>query len=97
MVAAFARDRRVTRDLDGRGFGRGALKVDGKIFAMVSSRGELVVKLSADRAAELVRSEKGEPFTAGRGRPMREWLVVRVAPGAQVVPLAREARAYVGG
>jgi hypothetical protein len=37
VVAAFAKDRQVSH-ADGKGFGSGALKVNGKIFAMMSSK-----------------------------------------------------------
>jgi hypothetical protein len=58
-----------------RRFGSDALKVDGRIFAMISDGG-LVVKLPSTRVAELIASGEGAPFDAGKGRPMKEWLVV---------------------
>ena len=54
VVATFARDRRVAYG-GGKGFGSGALKVNGRIFAMISSKGEFVTKLPASRVQELVR------------------------------------------
>ncbi len=48
VVEAFARDSRVTVD-QGKGFGKGALKIHGKIFAMISSKRDFVVKLPAKR------------------------------------------------
>ncbi|HEY8094949.1 MAG TPA: hypothetical protein VIE65_02505, partial [Methylobacter sp.] len=44
VAHAFALDRRVVCG-GGKGFGSGALKVDGKIFAMISSKGQFVMKL----------------------------------------------------
>ena len=58
LVRAFAKDPRVS--YGGKGFGSGALKVDGKIFAMISSQGLFVVKLPKDRVSELVREESSE-------------------------------------
>lgn len=53
VVAAFSRSRRV--DLGrSKGFGSGTLLVNGKIFAMMTSKGELVVKLSKARVDDLV-------------------------------------------
>ena len=63
---------------EGRGFGTGALAVNGRIFAMLSSRGEFVVKFPRDRVDALVASRAGTPFDAGRGRLMREWLALGV-------------------
>lgn len=93
VVAAFDDDVDVHVG-EGKGFGSGTLKVKGKIFAMISSKGEFVVKLPKARVDELIAAGKGEPFDAGKGRPMKEWAVVP-APRAWV-KLAKEARAFVG-
>ena len=95
VVSAFANDRKVIPPGSGKGFGSGALKVNGKIFAMMSSKGQFVVKLSEERVNALVADGSGSRFDAGRGRPMKEWLVVTA--GHQLwVPLAREARKLLG-
>jgi hypothetical protein len=73
VVRAFAGDRHVTRETR-QGFGSGALKVNGKIFAMISSRGEFVVKLPKPRVDDLVRDGVGTRFEPGPGRVMKEWL-----------------------
>jgi len=95
VVSAFSRDRRVTVG-DGKGFGSGGLKVDGKLFAMISSRGQFVAKLPRKRVTELVAQGKGEQFDPGHGRLMTEWLAM---DGGETgwVDLAREARRHVGG
>jgi len=95
VVNAFADDRQVSPPGTGKGFGSGALKVNGKIFAMMSSKGEFVLKLSEERVNELVAAGKGSRFDPGRGRVMKEWLVV-TADHTLWLPLAKEARKLVG-
>jgi hypothetical protein len=80
----------------GRGFGSSALKVGGAIFAMLT-RGRLVVKLPRARVADLIADGAGEPFDAGKGRPMKEWLVVGDADDDAWRGLAEEALRFVGG
>jgi TfoX/Sxy family transcriptional regulator of competence genes len=82
------------RDDAPRRFGSTALTVDGSIFAMLT-RGELVVKLPAARVAELVTNRNGRPFTAGKGRPMREWVVVAGDDPQEWHELAGEALRFV--
>jgi TfoX/Sxy family transcriptional regulator of competence genes len=77
-----------------RGFGGGTLKVDGRIFAMVSG-GRLVLKLPADRVAGLLSSGQGLPFDANKGRPMREWVALAEADDDTWHELALEAAAFV--
>ena len=74
-------------------FGSTALKVCDKIFAMVSSEGHFVVKLSKARVDALVGA--GQRFQANRGRPMNEWLEVH-SESSDWVELAREALDFVG-
>src|SRR5207244_13409690 len=66
------------------------LRVGGKIFAMIS-RGELVVKLPAERVDELVESGASTRFDAGKGRPMKEWVSVPAKHHRRWAKLATEA------
>lgn len=94
VVAAFAGHRQVTRG--GKGFGSTGLKVNGKLFAFISSKGKFVAKLPRERVEELVSAGKGEHFDPGHGRLMKEW--VAVDPGrADVLDLARAAHRFVNG
>ena len=77
------------------GFGSTALKVDGRIFAMLVG-GELVLKLPRDRVAALVDGGAGRPFANGKGQPMREWAVLTSTQPDAAVALGREALAFVG-
>ena len=51
------------------------LRVGGKVYAMLV-RGELVVKVPTEYAADLVARGAGTPFEPSPGRLMREWVVV---------------------
>lgn len=78
-----------------RGFGRGGLKVGGKLFSMVS-QDRLVVKLPAERVDELVAGGDGERFDPRKnGVVMHEWFTVDPGSDLDWYALAEEARAYV--
>ena len=80
----------VTPPPGGSGFGRGSLKYQGKIFAMLV-RGQLVVKLPETRVAELITAGEGAAFDANKGAPMREWLSVDPRSRLDWLSLATEA------
>lgn len=79
----------------GGSFGSSALRVHDRIFAMVT-RERLVLKLPARRVAELIGAGVGEPFDAGKGRPMKEWVALDPAARDGWLALASEALAFVG-
>ena len=80
----------VTPPSGGSGFGRGALRWEKKIFAMLV-RGRLVVKLPAPRVDALVSGGDGVRFDANKGTPMKEWFSLDPESGLAWLPLAREA------
>ncbi len=80
----------VTPPRGGSGFGRSALRYQGKIFAMFV-RGRLVVKLPAPRVDELIDAGDGVRFDANKGTPMKEWFSLDPGSGRLWLPLAREA------
>lgn len=71
-----------------------SLCVGKKVFAMLV-KDELVVKLSADRAAELIAAGKGRFHQLGN-KVMKEWFVSPIAHQADWVALAKESRKFVG-
>jgi hypothetical protein len=96
VVRAVAREPGVSHGSSGnRAFGHSALKINDKIFAMVSSTGNFVVKLPKLRVDELESSGASRRFAASRGRPMKEWLEVEPTSGLDWNDLAREALAFV--
>jgi hypothetical protein len=94
VVDEFLAEAGVTPPPGGSGFGRSALRVDGRIFAMFV-RGTLVVKLPRPRVDELVDAGQGMHFDANRGARMREWFSVDPASDADWITLAREALTFV--
>lgn len=74
----------------GSGFGRSAVRYQGKIFAMLV-RGSLVVKLPSQRVKELVAAGDGVHFDANKGTPMKEWLSLDPSSEQPWLPLAHEA------
>ena len=93
VVAALARTRGVTA---APMFSSVGLRVDAGFFA-VGIRGELLLKLSADRVAVLVDEGTGKPFRrGGKGPAMKEWVLVPQGRGDWVA-LAKEAMRFVAG
>ncbi len=86
----------VTPPRGGGGFGRSALRYEGKIFAMLV-RGRLVLKLPASRVTALVRSGNGVAFDANKGTPMREWLSLDPDSDLDWLSLATEALDFARG
>jgi hypothetical protein len=94
LVAEYVAVSGVTPPGETGGFGRGALRIDGKIFAMFV-RGRLVVKLPKARVDELVDAGEGERFDANKGTPMKEWFSLDPASRLDWRPLSEEAFAFV--
>ena len=92
LITEFTNRPRVT--YGGRGFGARALRVGGKIFAMLDSKGRFVVKVPRIRADELLARGQAVHFEPVPGRPMKEWLVV-TGRRPSWLALAREAYEYV--
>ncbi|HEV2374461.1 MAG TPA: hypothetical protein VGS19_20155 [Streptosporangiaceae bacterium] len=90
LVDEFIGTADVTPPSGGRGFGRGAIRYQKRIFAMLV-RGRLVVKLPAARVDALVSAGEGVYFDANKGTPMREWFSLDPGSGQEWLPLAREA------
>ena len=95
VIEVLTRDRAVTIG-GGKGFGKGALKAEGKIFAMITSNNQFVVKLPKHRVSALVESGTGQRFEPRPGKPMKEWLVV-TGQNRDWPQLAKEACEFVIG
>jgi hypothetical protein len=93
LAATISKDPRVDppETAGAKGFGSKGLKVARKLFAFVSSKGTLVVKLPKERVDALVSSGKGRRFDPAPGRVMKEWLAVDPRARSDWLRLAREA------
>lgn len=78
----------------GRMFGAEGLKINGKVFAM-TVKGDLVVKLPAERCASLIETGSARAFDPGHGRSMKEWVAVPANHARVWQGLANEALAFV--
>lgn len=78
---------------EGKAFHARALKVKTKIFAMHLGD-ELVVKLPAERCAELVAGGTARQFESG-GRKLREWVSIGRPEDGDWPARADEALAFV--
>ena len=94
IAKSFAGDDKITFG-EGKGFGANALKVQGKIFAMISSKNVLVLKLPKARVNQMVQDGLGDYFDPGHGRKMKEWLEYRGASETWF-DIVHEARNFVG-
>jgi len=79
-----------------RGFGSGALKVEGRIFASLS-KGRLLLKLPERDVERLVASKQGERFSTGLARTKKEWVTIGPSDAATWIALSQQARTYVCG
>ena len=100
MAAAEDAYARIVEDLDGepgvatgRMFRSVGLHHETRYFALLND-GRLVLKLPADRVAELVAAGEGDRFEPGPGRVMREWITLADAGVDGWPGLADEALAY---
>jgi hypothetical protein len=94
LVEGFVSMPHVSPPSGNRGFGRNALRVRGKIFAMLV-RGQLVVKLPKERVDALVDSGDGVRFDANKGKPMKEWLSLGPTSALDWEKVAGEALDFV--
>ncbi len=78
-----------------RRFGASALKVRGKIFAMLTN-GRLTLKLPPERVNALIAAGVGERWNPRHdGRQTKAWVSIVAAHTDDWLPLAQEAMLYV--
>lgn len=94
VIDAYVAGKTGTSSGRGKKFGSNALKVEGRIFAMMSSKGAFVVKLPRERVDAIVASQAGDYFDPGHGRLMKEWVAI-ASSDSSWVELAKEAHDFV--
>ncbi|MBD2872408.1 hypothetical protein [Paenibacillus arenilitoris] len=72
----------------------GELRIGGKMFAF-SAKERLIVKLPESKVAALIADGRGEPCVMGRGRTMREWVVIGPERKAEWLSITKESKAFV--
>lgn len=75
-------------------FGSNALRVGGKIYAALTRRRHLLLKLPPARVAELLEGGRARPMESG-GRVMHGWITVAAADAELWIPLSNEARKFI--
>jgi len=96
LARELTRTRRVAQPVGKKGFGSSGLYVGGKLFAFVSYKDRLIVKLPAGRVEELIAQGEGAHWNPrSSGRALREWFVLRSSSGLAWSGLAREAMEFV--
>ena len=95
IARILVKHRGVSFPKDRKGFGSSALWVSGKMFAFLSSKDELVVKLPEDRVNALVKSGCGARCDPSHGRPMKQWLAINEKSDSLWLTLAKESMEFV--
>lgn len=75
-------------------FGANALCVNGKMYAALTRKHRLLLKLPAARVAELLKVKRTERFESG-GRMMNGWITLAAENVAEWIALADEACTFV--
>ncbi|WP_199617519.1 hypothetical protein [Paenibacillus alkalitolerans] len=99
IVRILSQDPEVTTTIDHtkKRFGSsGELKYAGKMFAF-HHKGRLIVKLPKPQVDALISTGKCETCVMGRGRAMKEWVVIGASFQSEWLSLASESKSFVSG
>jgi hypothetical protein len=94
LVKTMLTEPNVTLGHGKKGFGDDALNINGRIFAMLTSKKQYVVKLPKHRVLQLVASGEGS-YLEMANRQMKEWFIVSEKSTISWLKLAREAHGFV--
>ncbi|WHZ19376.1 MAG: hypothetical protein OJF55_001525 [Rhodanobacteraceae bacterium] len=79
---------------DSAKFGTNALRVNGKIYAALTRKHRLLLKLPPARVAALLKAKRAERMESG-GRVMNGWITLKPDDAGEWIDLSDEARAFV--
>jgi hypothetical protein len=96
LVKTFTKNPKAAQPGGKKGFGSSGLYTGGKVFAFLSRKKRLIVKLPAERVDELVAHREGIRWNPrGSGRALREWFVLKPSSKVKWSSLASEAMEFV--
>jgi hypothetical protein len=96
VVRVLTRIPTVSQPIGKKGFGSSGLYVGGKLFAFLSYKKQLILKLPSERVDELVTRGEGTRFDPRRdGKGMKEWFVLKPSSRMRWLPLAKEALKFL--
>jgi TfoX/Sxy family transcriptional regulator of competence genes len=95
IITVFLKNPRVSLPQNAKGFGSKGLWTRGRMFAFLTSKKKLAIKLPKARVDGLVESGKGERLDPGHGRPMKEWFFLNSYVKTEWLTLAGESLEYV--
>ena len=92
LVRALAKNPRVIQSLGRKGFGRNGVFFNGKLFAFLSYRKQLVLRLEPELVKDLVATGDGMYWDPRRdGRVFKHWVVLKPSSKRDWLVLARQA------
>jgi hypothetical protein len=77
------------------GFGTGSLFVGRKMFAVLDESCGLILKLPAERVAQLITEGHGSGWHPGTGKPLKEYISIPVSEQRRWLALAKESREFM--
>ena len=96
LAKVLLRDHSVIQLTRKKGFGSSGLYTRDKLFAFLSHRNRLVLKLPRERVNELIAGHEVTRWDPrGKGRALKEWAVLRPSSKIKWLSLAREAMEFV--
>ena len=96
MAELLLRDPAITQPKRKKGFGSSGLYTRGKLFAALSYRDRLILKLPEERVNEIVAQRKGRRWNPrGEGEGLKEWVTLNSSSKVRWLPLAKEAKRFV--
>ncbi|MCL5067390.1 MAG: hypothetical protein M1368_03440 [Thaumarchaeota archaeon] len=96
LVKLLTKNPCVIQPIGKKGFGSSGLYTKNRLFAFLSHKNQLILKLPKERVNEIVSKGDGFYWDPRRdGRIMKEWVVLQPSSKLNWLPLVREALNFV--